>query len=76
MCVAVPAKVTNIEEPWAMVDLEGTSFKINMMLTPEIKVGDYVIIHAGFSIQHLEPEEALETLKLWEEFYAATAQDE
>jgi len=70
MCVAVPAKVLNIEEPWAEVDLEGTTFKINMMLTPEVKVGDYVLIHAGFSIQHLAPEEAKETLELWEEYYA------
>jgi len=70
MCVAVPAKVLRIEEPWAEVDLEGTTFKINMMLTPEVKVGDYVLIHAGFSIQHLDPEEAKETLELWEEYYA------
>ncbi|MDK2823645.1 MAG: hydrogenase expression/formation protein HypC [Clostridia bacterium] len=71
MCVAVPARVINIEEPWAEVDLEGTTFKINMTLTPEVKVGDYVLIHAGFSIQHLDPEEARETLRLWEEYYAA-----
>jgi hydrogenase expression/formation protein HypC len=70
MCVAIPAKVLKIEEPWAEVDLEGTTFKINMMLTPEVQVGDYVLIHAGFSIQHLKPEEAKETLELWEEFYA------
>ena len=42
MCVAVPAKVIKVEEPWAQVDLEGTTFKINMMLTPEVKEGDYV----------------------------------
>ncbi|NLT96505.1 MAG: HypC/HybG/HupF family hydrogenase formation chaperone [Clostridia bacterium] len=70
MCVAVPAKVLKIEEPWAEVDLEGTTYKINMMLTPEVQVGDYVLIHAGFSIQHLKPEEARETLELWEEYYA------
>ncbi|NLW25053.1 MAG: HypC/HybG/HupF family hydrogenase formation chaperone [Clostridia bacterium] len=70
MCVAVPAKVIKVEEPWAQVDLEGTTFKINMMLTPEVKEGDYVLIHAGFSIQHLTPEEAKETLELWEEYYA------
>lgn len=70
MCVAVPAKVLNLEEPWAEVDLNGTSYKINMMLTPEVQVGDYVLIHAGFSIQHLSPEEARETLELWEEYYA------
>jgi len=75
MCVAVPAKVLKVEEPWAHVDLEGTTFKINMMLTPEVQKGDYVLIHAGFSIQHLDPEEARETLKIWEEYYAQ-AQDE
>jgi len=70
MCVAVPAKVLKVVEPWAEVDLEGTTFKINMMLTPEVKVGDYVLIHAGFSIQHLSPDEAKDTLQLWEEYYA------
>ena len=70
MCVAVPAKVLKVEEPWAEVDLEGTTFKINMMLTPEVKVGDYVLIHAGFSIQHLSPDEAKDALQLWEEYYA------
>ncbi|SMB92712.1 Hydrogenase maturation protein HypC [Desulfonispora thiosulfatigenes DSM 11270] len=75
MCVAVPSKVISIEEPWAQVDLEGASYKINMSLTPDIEVGDYVIVHAGFSIQHLDPKEAEDTLKLWEEFYAH-AQDE
>jgi hydrogenase expression/formation protein HypC len=69
MCVAVPAKVLNINEPWAKVDLEGTTYKINMMLTPEVQVGDYVLIHAGFSIHHLKPEEASQTLDLWEEYY-------
>ncbi|MFZ7103629.1 MAG: HypC/HybG/HupF family hydrogenase formation chaperone [Peptococcaceae bacterium] len=71
MCVAVPAKVLKIEEPWALVDLEGTTFRINMALTPEVKEGDYVLIHAGFSIQQLDPVEAQETLQLWEEYYAA-----
>ncbi|MGI6225092.1 MAG: HypC/HybG/HupF family hydrogenase formation chaperone [Peptococcales bacterium] len=70
MCVAIPAKILNIEEPWAEVDLEGTTFKINMMLTPEVQVGDYVLIHAGFSIHHLDPEEAKATLELWGEYYA------
>lgn len=70
MCVAVPAKVLKIEEPWAEVELSGNTFKINMMLTPEVKLGDYVLIHAGFSIQHLDPEEARESLELWEEYYA------
>lgn len=75
MCVAIPSKVISIKEPWAEVDLAGTTYKINMMLTPDIKLGDYVLVHAGFSIQHLDPEEAAETLKVWEEFYAQT-QDE
>lgn len=75
MCVAVPAKVLEVEEPWALVDLEGTAFKINMTLTPEVAVGDYVLIHAGFSIQHLDPKEAQETLQLWEEYYAAIEND-
>jgi len=75
MCVAVPAKVLKVEEPWATVDLDGTSFKINMTLTPDVAVGDYVLIHAGFSIQQLDAVEAQETLQLWEEYYAAVEND-
>lgn len=71
MCVAVPAKVVRIHKPWADVDLEGVMCKINMMLTPEIKLGDYVLVHAGFAIQSLDPKEAEETLKIWEEYYAS-----
>lgn len=75
MCVAVPARVLKIEDSWAQVDLGGTIFKINVMLTPGLRVGDYVLAHAGFSIERLDPREARETLKIWEEYHAQ-AQDE
>jgi hydrogenase expression/formation protein HypC len=45
------------------------------MLTPGLRVGDYVLAHAGFSIERLDPQEARETLKIWEEYHAQ-AQDE
>jgi len=50
----------------AEVDLAGTTRKTSVQLVPEAKIGDYVLLHAGFAIQILDEEEADETLKLLE----------
>jgi hydrogenase expression/formation protein HypC len=72
MCLAIPAQVLKIDEPMADIDLDGVCYKINMTLTPDIKVGDYVIVHAGFSIEKLDMEEAKKTLAIWEKCQNAT----
>jgi hydrogenase expression/formation protein HypC len=64
MCVAVPALVKEIKGDKAMVDLGGVSMEISIVFTPEVKVGDYVIVHAGYSITIMEEEEAKETLDI------------
>ncbi|MCR4430248.1 MAG: HypC/HybG/HupF family hydrogenase formation chaperone [Tepidanaerobacteraceae bacterium] len=66
MCVAVPARILKIEDEWAQADLGGTSFKINIMLTPGLCVGDYVLVHAGFSIERMDEQKGQETLKILE----------
>jgi hydrogenase expression/formation protein HypC len=71
MCLAIPAKVVNIKGDGARVDFgEGVLREVNVMLV-DAKVGDYVLVHAGYAIQVLSEEEALETLRLWNEILDA-----
>ena len=65
MCVAVPLLVKSIENLQAEVEMAGVSRVVSLVLTPEAKVGDYVIVHAGYAIGVLDEEEALETLELF-----------
>jgi hydrogenase expression/formation protein HypC len=74
MCLAVPAQVLSIEGHEADVDFGGVRRRISVVLTPEVQVGDYVIIHTGFAINVLDQEEAAETLKLWQELEEFNAQ--
>ena len=71
MCLAIPAKVIEIEDNMAVVELGGVTRRASLMLVPETKVGDYVLLHAGFAIQRLDEEEAQETLRLFAEIAAA-----
>jgi len=71
MCLAIPAKVIAIEDDMAVVELGGVTRRASLMLVPETKVGDYVLLHAGFAIQRLDEEEAQETLRLFAEMAAA-----
>ncbi|HDJ51019.1 MAG TPA: HypC/HybG/HupF family hydrogenase formation chaperone [Thermoprotei archaeon] len=68
MCLAVPGRIIKIENDGkhAIVDFGGSRRKVNIMLIPEVKVGDYVLVHAGFAIQKLrakDAEEIIEDLK-------------
>jgi len=67
MCLGIPAKVVEIKEQEALVEVAGLKQKIRLDFVPEVKVGDYVIVHAGFGISILEESEAQETLKLLKE---------
>jgi len=67
MCLAIPALVTDLEDGKAKVDFgEGVLRKVNVSLV-DAKVGDYVLVHAGYAIQTVDKEDALETLALWKE---------
>ena len=67
MCLAIPALIKFIEDKEADVEIGGISRRISLWLTPEAKVGDYVLLHTGYAIDVLDVEEAEETLKLLEE---------
>ena len=67
MCLAVPGKVVEVKGEEAKVDFSGVVKTVRLDLLPEVKVGDYVIVHVGYAIQKLDEEEALETLKILKE---------
>jgi len=75
MCLAIPARVKSIEGFEAEVEIGGVSRKASIMLTPEAKVGDYVLLHTGYAINVIDEEEAEETLKLFEEIAEAEAKE-
>ncbi len=64
MCVAVPGKVERIEEMAAVVDVGGATVRARIDLVPDVSVGEYVLIHAGFALERMDEAEALETLRL------------
>jgi hydrogenase expression/formation protein HypC len=67
MCIAIPMRIEAIEGPWAMVNARGLKHRVNIELTPAVKTGDYVLVHAGYAIERLEKTRAEEDLKIWEE---------
>ena len=67
MCLAVPVKVVSIEGNEAEVEIGGVRRRVSIVLTPEAKVGDYVLLHTGYAINVVNETEAQETLKILEE---------
>ncbi|MBS5450565.1 MAG: HypC/HybG/HupF family hydrogenase formation chaperone [Coriobacteriia bacterium] len=65
MCLAVPSKVISVNEGGiALVDIMGVQRECSLMLTPDAKPGDFVLVHAGYAIQRIEEQDAAETLRL------------
>ncbi len=71
MCLAVPAKVLKITENVARVSVNGVEREVSLMLLPEAKLGDYVLVHAGFAMQIVEEKDAQETYALLAEMRGA-----
>ena len=66
MCLSVPGKIIKIDENMNMAEVNVGGFlrDISLDLCPDVSVGEYVLIHAGFAIQKVDEEEAIETLNL------------
>ena len=76
MCLAIPALVVEIlEQEQAIVDMGGVRKPISTALLDEVAVGDYVIVHVGFALSRLDPEEAAETLRLFAELTEVTTDE-
>ena len=67
MCLAVPVKIVSIDGDEAETEIAGVRRRVSIALTPEAKMGDYVLLHTGYAIGVIAEAEAEETLKLLEE---------
>jgi hydrogenase expression/formation protein HypC len=67
MCLAIPAKVISVNWPSALVSIEDVEYQASMLLLEDVVPGDYVMLHAGFAIEKVDPAEAEETLRLLNE---------
>lgn len=64
MCLAIPARIVELNKDNAVVDAMGNRFKAKTTLLPEAKLGNLVLVHAGFAISLVDEEEAKETWQL------------
>lgn len=77
MCLAIPAQVVELRDgDNALVDLAGVKKEISLALVEGVVVGDYVIVHVGYALNKLDPEEAAKTLKLFAEMGELAFSDE
>lgn len=67
MCLAIPAEVIAIEGDNAKVSVGGVQKTISLALVDDIKIGDFVLIHVGYALNKINPEEAKKTLQLFAE---------
>jgi len=68
MCLSIPAKVISIDGDTARASVGGAEYDANLQMVEGVEVGDYILLHTGFAIEKLDKDEALETLKTFEEF--------
>jgi hydrogenase expression/formation protein HypC len=67
MCLGLPAKVLSIDGNKSTVEMMGVASTISIELLENVKVGDFVLVHAGCAIQILDEEEALKTIEIFDE---------
>lgn len=68
MCLAIPAKIIELmQDNKALVDIKGLKLEVSNMLLPEVKVGEYVLVHAGFIIERMSEKDAEEGSAFWDE---------
>ena len=73
MCLAIPARVVAIDGDNAIVDLGGVRKDVSLALVEDVAIDDYVIVHVGYALNKLDPEEAAKTLALFAEMGAIAA---
>ena len=72
MCLAIPAQLVEISSAdTGVVDLSGVRKEVSLSLVDDVEVGDYVIVHVGYALQKLDPEEAEKTLLMFAELGGA-----
>lgn len=74
MCLAVPSKIVEIHDTMAKVDVDGVIRETSIMLIDDARIGDYVIVHAGFAISKVDEKAALQTLQDLRDILATEAE--
>ena len=69
MCLAVTGKLISVEGYTGVVDMAGVQRTVGLHLVPEARLGDYVLLHAGFAIQLIDEEDAKTTMELLDEMF-------
>ncbi|MCG6907096.1 MAG: HypC/HybG/HupF family hydrogenase formation chaperone [Desulfobacteraceae bacterium] len=64
MCLAIPSRIVKIEDQMAVIDVDGVTREASLLLLEDPRVGDYVIVHAGFALHKIDEEAARESLAL------------
>ena len=68
MCIAWPMRLVELlDGPYATAEIDGINRRVSLRLLDNVSVGDHVLVHAGFAIEKIEREKALEQLKIMEE---------
>ncbi len=75
MCLAVPSKITEINDTVGIVDVDGVTREANLMLLDDVNIGDYVIVHAGFAISKVDRQSAEQTLADMREILSHDGED-
>ena len=78
MCLSIPSKIVEIlEDNYAVVDTMGVKRKVSLDLMPEpVNIGDYVLIHVGYAMTKMSEEDALESIKVYEEIIEKLEEEE
>ncbi len=76
MCLAIPSQIVKIENGMATINVDGAQATASLLLMEDVKVGDHVIVHAGFAIHKIDEKEARESLKILKEAAALVDQRE
>jgi hydrogenase expression/formation protein HypC len=67
MCLAIPSRIERIKDNIAVIDVDGVKRTVSLLLLEEAKVGDYVIVHAGFALHRIDEAVAMESLEILRE---------
>jgi hydrogenase expression/formation protein HypC len=77
MCLAIPGKVIEIYEEAGLkmgrIDYAGTVNKVCLEYIPEIEIGQYTVVHAGFALSIIDEQEAMKSFEAWEELIRSAA---
>jgi len=76
MCLAIPATIIELEGDKAVADAMGNRWHIRTTLVPDARVGDIVLVHAGFAITTIDPQEAAQTWELFEQIEQVCRQEQ